>query len=418
MAAPPHHAASLTLVPEGELPLTASIADRVAVSTRARAGAGAIPWPLYAVVFASTSIVVGLIWDVSWHRTVGRDTFWTLAHVLEQLAAIVAGLTCGWLVLRTTFRGTPEDRARSVRFWHFFQGPLGAWVCIWGTLMMITSAPFDNWWHNAYGLDVKIISPPHMILAWGMIGIQIGAMLLALSAQNRASEEDEKSYSMIHAYTAGILITMIATVIQEDASVGNHMHAAQFYVITAWTIPLFLVGLSRASRLSWPATTITAIYSAITLAMMWILQLFAATPRLAPIYNPVTHMVPPSFPLLIIVPAVAVDLLMRKFGKGHDWKLSLVLGVTWVAVMLLVHWFWAEFLLSPSARNFLIGADQWSYADRLGEWRYQYWNLDRDAARRWSPLLFAKGIGFAMILGIVASRISLFLGNGMSRVRR
>ena len=89
--------------------------------------------------------------------------------------------------------------------------------------MMITSAPFDNWWHNAYGLDVKIISPPHMILAWGMIGIQIGAMLLALSAQNRASDEDQGMYSMVHAYTAGILITMIATVVQEDASVGNHM---------------------------------------------------------------------------------------------------------------------------------------------------------------------------------------------------
>ena len=30
---------------------------------------------------------------------------------------------------------------------------------------MLTSAPFDNWWHDAYGLDVKIISPPHMFLA-------------------------------------------------------------------------------------------------------------------------------------------------------------------------------------------------------------------------------------------------------------
>ena len=398
--------------------MTASVADRISVETRAHVRALAIPWPLYAVVFASTCIVVGLIWDVSWHRTVGRDTFWTLAHLLEQLAAVVAGLSCGWLVLRTTFAGTAEARARSVRFWRFFQGPLGAWVCIWGTLMMITSAPFDNWWHNAYGLDVKIISPPHIILAWGMVGIQIGAMLMALSAQNRAPGEDQKTYSMIHAYTAGILITMIATVIQEDASVGNHMHSAKFYGITAWIFPLFLVGLSRASRLKWPATTITAIYSVITLAMMWILQLFEATPKLAPIYNPVTHMVPPSFPLLIIVPAVAVDLLMRRFGAHRDWRLSLALGVTWVAVMLVVHWFWAEFLLSPGARNFLIGADQWSYNARLGDWRYQFWNRNVDARGQWSPLLFARGIAFAMVLGVIASRISLWLGTGMSRVRR
>ena len=398
--------------------MTASVADRAVVGERARAGAWAIPWPLYAVVLASTCIVVGLIWDVSWHRTVGRDTFWTLAHVLEQLAAVIAGITCGYLVLKTTFAGTPQERATSVRFWHFFYGPLGAWVCIWGTLMMITSAPFDNWWHNAYGLDVRIISPPHMVLAWGMISIQIGAMLLALSAQNRAPVEDQRLYSMIHAYAAAILVTMVATVIQEDASVGNHMHGSKFYEITAWVIPLFLIGLARASRLRWPATTITALYSAITLVMSWTLQLFPATPKLAPIYNAVTHMVPPSFPLLIIIPAIAVDLLMRKFGSGRDWKLAAVLGVTWVAIMVVVHWFWADFLLSPAARNFFIGADQWSYTDRLGDWRYQFWTLDVDATGKWNPSGFAKGIGIAMVLGMVSSRISLALGSAMAKVKR
>jgi hypothetical protein len=223
---------------------------------------------------------------------------------------------------------------------------------------------------------------------------------------------------MMHAFTAGILITMIATVIQENASVGNQMHGAKFYQITAWTIPFFLVGLSRASKLKWPATTITAIYSGITLAMMWILQLFEATPKLAPIYNPVTHMVPPAFPLLIIIPAVAVDLLMRRFGRRNDWKLSAMLGVTWVVVMLAVHWFWAEFLLSPAARNFFFAADQWSYTDRLGDWRYRYWSLDVDATGKWSPTRFASGIGIAMIVGSVAARISLALGSGMARVKR
>src|SRR5205085_8908846 len=99
--------------------------------TKARSPTDDVPAILYAVVLASTCIVVGLIWDVSWHRTVGRDTFWTLAHVLEQLAAVIAGFTCGYLVLKSTFAGTPDERATSVRFWHFFYGPLGAWVCIW-----------------------------------------------------------------------------------------------------------------------------------------------------------------------------------------------------------------------------------------------------------------------------------------------
>jgi len=36
-----------------------------------------VPWYLWAVAFASTSVLVGVIWDISWHRTIGRDTFWT-----------------------------------------------------------------------------------------------------------------------------------------------------------------------------------------------------------------------------------------------------------------------------------------------------------------------------------------------------
>src|ERR1051325_1399630 len=98
-----------------------------ATGERARTVTSEIEWPIYAVVFAATCIVTGLLWDISWHRTIGRDTFWSPPHILEQIAAIVAGSSCGYLVLRTTFGGSAEARARSVRFWHLFQAPLGAW---------------------------------------------------------------------------------------------------------------------------------------------------------------------------------------------------------------------------------------------------------------------------------------------------
>ena len=377
-----------------------------------------LPAVLYAVVFASTCIVVGLIWDVSWHRTVGRDTFWTLAHVLEQVAAVVAGVSCGWLALRTSFAGSADARAQSVRFWHYFYAPLGAWVCIWGTMMLIASAPFDNWWHNAYGLDVKIISPPHMILAAGMIGIQFGAILMTVSAQNRAPAEDRRMYAMVYAFSAGILLTMLASVVQEEASVANQMHRSEFYRVTATLIPVGLFGLARGCRLRWPATTTALVYSGIILAMMWILQLFPATPRLAPIYNPVKSMVPPAFPLLLVAPAFAGDLIMRKVGLGKDWLLSVFLGVMFVAVMLAVHWLWAEFMISPNARNFFFGADQWSYTDRLGPWRYQFWNRDLDAHGNFSVTVFAPRIAIAAAEAIVSTRIGLWLGNGISRVKR
>src|SRR6187401_1870656 len=134
-------------------------------------------WYNRIVVLGATSIVIGILWDISWHRTIGRDTFWTPAHLAIYLGGMLGGLTCGWLVLRTTFFGTPEEKAGAVKLWGFY-GPLGAWVTIWGCIAMLTSAPFDNWWHDAYGLDVRIISPPHAVLALGIFAICVGAMLL------------------------------------------------------------------------------------------------------------------------------------------------------------------------------------------------------------------------------------------------
>ena len=72
----------------------------------------AVHWSVYAVLFASTSVLVGVLWDISWHQTIGRDTFWTPAHLGIYLGGVVAGLTCGYLALRITFAGTAREAGR------------------------------------------------------------------------------------------------------------------------------------------------------------------------------------------------------------------------------------------------------------------------------------------------------------------
>ncbi len=375
-------------------------------------------WPLHAVLLSSACIVVGLLWDISWHKTIGRDTFWTAPHLLEQLGAVLAGVSCGWLVLRTTFAGGAEGRAGSVRFWGF-SGPLGAWVTIWGTFTMITSAPFDDWWHNAYGLDVKIVSPPHMVLALGMIAIQLGAMLMLLAAQNRASRAAEvRLLGWGYAFAGGVLLTMMATLVSEYAARPNDMHNTLFYQVGAGVFPVFLVAFARSGRLRFPATSAAALYFGIVLLMIWILQLFPARPQLAPIYNPVTHMLAPEFPLLLVVPALAIDLLLQRAGRRHDWLLMVALGILFVALLALVQWFFALFLLSPHARNWFFGVDQWPYFIKPGDWQYRFWRVPKDAAGTLSlPQLF-RGLAIATLIACGSARIGLWWGNGMARVLR
>jgi hypothetical protein len=368
------------------------------------------------VVLASASVIIGLLWDISWHRTIGRDRFLTPAHVAIYLGGLIAGLSCGARVLWITFApGAQAERDASVGFWGF-RGPLGGWLCIWGSFAMLTSAPFDNWWHNAYGLDVEILSPPHTVLGLGMIGIEIGALLIVLAHQNRHGED--RATRWMYAICAGIALLMAATIVWEYTGFPNQMHSSLFYQVCAGVMPLFLLGPARASRLRWPATSIAAVYMGLTLAMMWILPLVPAVPMLAPIYNPMTHLQPPTFPLWLIVPAVAFDLLVRRFGAIGNLRLALLLSLAFLATMLPIQWFFSEFLLTPAARGPLFAADHWSYSSVLGPWRYRYWDLEKDAGGQWSAAMFWRGIGVAFVLGTAISWLGLGWGRWMTRVQR
>src|SRR3954471_9943675 len=211
---------------------------------RARTAESAVPWSIYAVLLASASVIIGVIWDISWHRSIGRDTFWTPAHMGIYLGGIVAGLTSGWVALQTTFAGSEADRGTAVRFWGF-RAPLGAWVCIWGAFAMVTSAPFDDWWHSAYGLDVKIISPPHMLLAAAIAAIQCGAMLMALACQNRALG-DRRVLGRLYLLGAGLLLLLSATLALEYIQRWD-MHRSLFWQVTAGAFLFFLISAARAS---------------------------------------------------------------------------------------------------------------------------------------------------------------------------
>src|SRR2546428_11401718 len=255
-----------------------------------REGAAAIPWQLWASALAITSAAVGLLWDISWHISIGRDTFWTPAHICIYFGGVLSGCVGGWLAIKHTFLGGPDERAASVGVFGL-RAPLGAWVAIWGALAMLTSAPFDDWWHNAYGLDVKIVSPPHALLGLGMFGISVGALLLALARQNRLPDG---AGGGLFIYVGGIFVALGGVFVTEY-TLPNLQHAALFYKVAALMFPFRLAALGYAGRVSWPATRVAAVYIGVECLMIWVLPLFPAQPRLAPIFNPVTHMVPPAF---------------------------------------------------------------------------------------------------------------------------
>ena len=103
-----------------------------------------IPPYIFAVSLAAIFIIVGLIWDISWHMTVGRDKLLSPPHLLIYLGAVFGGLFSGIQVLWNTFRASAATKSKLIRMWGFFYSSLGALFCIWGAIAMLTSAPFDD----------------------------------------------------------------------------------------------------------------------------------------------------------------------------------------------------------------------------------------------------------------------------------
>lgn len=375
--------------------------------------AGRVPWHCKAVVFAATCILVGIVWDISWHETIGRDTFWTPAHICLHLGGSLGGLVCGWLVLKTTFFGTRAERDGAVRVWGF-RGPLGAWVTIWGALAMVTSAPFDNWWHNAYGLDVRILSPPHAVLAAGMYFLVFGGLLQVLSLQNRAAVEGSTAGRWLFAFAGGILICMASIMIMER-TFPNQQHTGDFYRTTMVVFPFFIFMLARPARMPMPATTVAGIYMLLMGLAVWVLPLFPGSPKLGPIFHPVTRMVPPAFPMLLVLPALAIDGAMLLFGRGRSWwrdGLIVLVGATFfTAIFGVVQWHFSKFLLSPAAENwFFAGGRHWPYSSNP-EWFQRFWKVGSD-------LVDVQAIVWVWCMALLSSALGLALGNWMARMKR
>src|SRR5262249_1770267 len=150
-------------------------------------------------------------------------------------------------------------------------------------------------------------------------------------------------------------ILVLMMVFQLEFTLRNYQHSAMMYRNLAFLLPFALAGVARASGIRWSATIVAGIYMVFVELMLLILPLFPAEPKLGPVYYPVTHFVPPEFPLLLVAPAFALDLLWQRTEKWNKWLVAAVSGVLFIGVFMAVQWPFANFLMSPASRNWFFG---------------------------------------------------------------
>ena len=378
---------------------------------------GRIPWYLWFAALAVTSVTIGAHWDVSWHRSIGRDTFWTPAHMAIYLCGVLAGICSGYLILVTTFQRPPQMVASSVRVFGF-RGPFGAFLAAWGGIAMLTSAPFDNWWHNAYGLDVKIVSPPHTVLMLGIWAVCLGSLFLIVAAMNRAEAatgQESPAFQKLQwlmLYISGLLL-ILSMFFRMEYTWDVYLHSSRTYIACTLGTPLYFAAIHLASRNRWAATWISTIYTVFVCGLILILPLFPAEPKLGPVYQHVTHFIPPKFPILLIVPAICIDLLLTYSKRWKPWLISAIAGPLFVLSLLSVQWPFANFLMSKAAENRFFGT---------GFHDYNMPSTSVDVQRQFfhpeSGMALWQGLAEAMVYAAVITWLGLALGRWMKKIQR
>lgn len=389
-----------------------SVAQTSVIPAQTPAELTSVPWYVWSLFTAVISVVIGGYWDISWHMSIGRDTFWTPAHLLIQFCGILAGLTSAYLIFSCTLGRNPALASASVNVLGF-RGPLGAFIAAWGGATMLASAPFDNWWHNAYGLDVKIFSPPHVVLDGGVLAIQIGALVLISSTRNRASGVVRRKLDWLLLLLGG-MVTMLALTVVWESTYRVLMHTAQCYRAVAIVIPVVLAGFAMISENRWARTTVAGVYTVYAMLMLWIFPLFPATPKLGPVYQRITHMVPMEFPLLVIVPALILDLLEPRARPWGKWQTAGVFGLVFLAVFLAVQWPFATFLVSPDSANWLFGTKYFAYFATPNGYdiRHMFVPIDYAASGFW--MIMAE----AVVLSMLSTRLGIAAGEWVQGIRR
>jgi hypothetical protein len=230
---------------------------------------------------------------------------------------------------------------------------------------------------------------------------------------NRASGELRRKLDWI-LLLLGAMVTMLALTVVWESTYRVLQHTPECYRAFAVVAPVSLMGFAEISGRRWARTTVASIYTAYAIFMLWLFPLFPATPKLGPVYQKITHMVPMEFPLLILVPALALDALWPKIGALRKWPLAMVAGLIFLLTFLAVQWPFADFLVSPASANWVFGTKYFAYfASPEGfDVRHLF------VSRQHTPAGFWRITGEAGVASILSTRLGLAWGDWVRKIRR
>ena len=184
--------------------------------------------------------VVGLYWDVAYHIDFGRDdVLFTPSHTMIVLSLGGLLVTAGITVLFATLDNDPAvPRLAGLRV---PRSAVALGVLGFGGLVAF---PLDDVWHRAFGLDVTLWSPTHLMLV-GAGSLATVALWLMMAEAKRDARPTLLGRS-IEALALGALLTGLST-LQGEFDFGVPQFQVLYYPVLVALAAGFALVLARVA---------------------------------------------------------------------------------------------------------------------------------------------------------------------------
>ena len=214
--------------------------------------------PLAIGLWALLTAFVGFVWDVGWHADTGRDKeLFTVPHVLILVG--LGGLVLAALVSTWSATRSGADTGWRIRGWRAPYGAVALFVIGAGALL---GFPLDDAWHAAYGIDVTMWSPTHLLMIGGA-SLSPLALWLILS---EAGAPNSRRARVSWAFMAGVVLVGLST-LQLEFDMGIPQWQAFYHPLLVATAAGIALVAARTAIGRGGALVATAVFLALRIGM-------------------------------------------------------------------------------------------------------------------------------------------------------
>ena len=301
-----------------------------------RVASGVTPDHLLALAFVAGAVgTFGLYLDTAWHRTLGRDTFWSLPHLLMYGSGVaVYASTLAGIVIVT--RLGPGDFGGPVLARLGLRLPLGFTIAFAGTLVMMSAIPVDAWFHWMFGTDVLVWSWPHMQLLLGA-GLADGGVLLAVAAQlGREWFGRPRVWPVAMTLVIADLLQRVHYGLAHYTQVPETRTADFYPMLVALSVPALLVIAARAIG-PWAPVAAAGLFFGVQVGVDLALYLIDFARY--------------TFTPVFALPALLVSALYAIAGRARDRAaIAIIAGILFSVAFVAIECLWmAKFIAHPWA---------------------------------------------------------------------